>query len=90
MRPSPLRTAARVGAILAVAAPLAVLGVRAYVRLTNRPFYHAVTRRIALPGLSEGFIPQDLFYCEVVHRIPAEAVGPVAAAAVPSKRHVYA
>ena len=64
MRPTPLRTAARVGAILAMAAPLAVLGVRAYARLTNRPFYRAATRRIALPGLSEGFIPQDLFYCK--------------------------
>lgn len=64
MRPTPLRTAVRVGAILAVAAPLAVLGVRSYVRLTNRQFYRAATRRIALPGLSEGFIPQDLFYCK--------------------------
>ena len=64
MRPTPLRTAARVGAILAMAAPLAVLGGRAYARLTNRPFYRAATRRIALPGLSEGFIPQDLFYCK--------------------------
>lgn len=63
MSTSPLRTLGRIGAGLALAAPLAVLGVRAFVRLTNRPFYHTAERRIALPGLSDGFIPQDLFYC---------------------------
>ncbi len=63
MSSSALRRAVRIGALVAAAVPLAVVGVRAYVRLSNRPFYREATRRLALPGLSEGFVPQDLFYC---------------------------
>lgn len=35
---------------------------RRAVRTTCKPFYAEATRRFKIPGISEGFVPQDLFY----------------------------
>lgn len=60
---SRLRTALVAGG-LAAAAVAVPLGLRAYVRTSCRSFYDDAHAVGPIPGLSEGFVPQDLFYVD--------------------------
>lgn len=57
------KTAAGVGAVAATVA-LGMLVKRQRVRATCKPFYSGATRCFKIPGLNEGFVPQDLFYLD--------------------------
>lgn len=57
------KTAAGVGTVAATVA-LGMLVKRQRVRATCKPFYSGATRCFKIPGLNEGFVPQDLFYLD--------------------------
>lgn len=57
------KTAAGVGTVAAAVA-LGMLVKRQRVRATCKPFYSEAARCFKIPGLNEGFVPQDLFYLD--------------------------
>ena len=61
--PTPLRVAAAATAGAAVLAG-ALLAKRCWVHATCKPFYAEASRLFKIPGIDEGFVPQDLFYLE--------------------------
>lgn len=66
--PLPVTTKAAIGAgVVAAAAAVAAAGIlikRQRVRTTCKPFYSEATRHFKIPGLNDGFVPQDLFYLD--------------------------
>lgn len=58
---------ALIAAGTAAAAAAIPLGIRAYVRTSCRPFYARAHQVGKIPGLDEGFVPQDLFYLDAYH-----------------------
>lgn len=66
--PLPVITKAAVGAgVVAATAAVAAAGIlikRQRVRATCKPFYSEATRHFKIPGLNDGFVPQDLFYLD--------------------------
>lgn len=59
-----IATAAVGVAAVAAVAMAGILAKRRRVRVTCKPFYSEATRRFKIPGLNDGFVPQDLFYLD--------------------------
>lgn len=61
--PAIAKVAVGAGAFAAAAA-VGIFAKRQRVRATCKPFYSEATRCFKIPGLSDGFVPQDLFYLD--------------------------
>lgn len=58
------RIAALVIAIVAGVLACTFLGANAFVRIAYGPFYEAAIKEFPIPGLGQGFVPQDLDYLD--------------------------
>lgn len=64
-RPRPLKVVAIVAAVVVGLAAVALVGANAYVRVAYAPFYERASAAFPLPGIDEGFVPQDLDYLDL-------------------------
>lgn len=60
----PLRAVAIVATIIIGVVLVALVGVNVFVRTAYAPFYDQATREFPIPGVGEGFVPQDLDYLD--------------------------
>lgn len=60
----PLRAVAIIATVIIGVVLVALVGINAFVRVAYAPFYDQATREFPIPGVSEGFVPQDLDYLD--------------------------